>query len=46
MREAREPFHLYTITLVEHLGIEPNDGNLARIARYPIDVPQSMFESV
>lgn len=29
--------------LVEHSGIEPDDGNLARIARYPIDVPRGNF---
>ena len=29
--------------LVEHSGIEPDDGNLARIARYPIDVPHEEF---
>lgn len=37
---SRAHYHSATAEkLVEHSGIEPDDGNLARIARYPIDVP-------
>ena len=38
---SRAHYHSATAehSLVEHSGIEPDDGNLARIARYPIDVP-------